>query len=202
MDRVPDCSAAVPGFDPSLGQIWHPLVNVGECRRKYEEMMTLLRMEGRSWQSPTPKQELPSTETMGKPSTHNIVSRMPEEGWKKKKTKKTKIIICCNKTTIHYLIHQSSVFYALDSYSFQVKNYSISRAEHTRHLRRKSDTQLWPRHNTGKYIEYQNSISTPRGKRLSYYSIACHRTLNMWSRCRLTNAASPAMVISQIRKNL
>ena len=24
MDRVPDCSPAVPGFDPSLGQIWHP----------------------------------------------------------------------------------------------------------------------------------------------------------------------------------
>ena len=137
MDGVPDCSLAVPGFDPSLGQIWHPQpwrpslgkrtrgalnlrqmwkhcadlgrgggrlsrrrrdncsesrwkhqvnsseiisVNVGECGRMYEEMMTLMSMEGRSWQSPTPKQQLPRTETMGKPSTHNIVSRMTEEG--------------------------------------------------------------------------------------------------------------------------
>ena len=30
---------------------------------------------------------------MGKPSTHNIVSRMTEEGWKKKKTKNPKIVI-------------------------------------------------------------------------------------------------------------
>ena len=58
--------------------------NVGEWRWMYEEMMTLLGMEGRSWQSPTPKQQLPRTETMGKPSTHNIVSRMTEEGWLKK----------------------------------------------------------------------------------------------------------------------
>ena len=55
-------------------------VNVGECGWMYEEMMTLMSMEGRSWQSPTPKQQLPRTETMGKPSTHNIVSRMTEEG--------------------------------------------------------------------------------------------------------------------------
>ena len=148
MDRVPDCSPAVPGFDPSLGRIWHPQlwrpslgkrtrvpwtcdrcgsavqtsaeeeedcpggaeitavkagggirrnssemvsVNVGECGWMYEEMMTLMSMEGRSWQSPTPKQQLPRTETMGKPSTHNIVSRMTEEGWKKK-TKTPKIV--------------------------------------------------------------------------------------------------------------
>ena len=55
-------------------------VNVGECGWMYEEMMTLMSMEGRSWQSPTPKQQLPRTETMGKPSTHNIVSRITEEG--------------------------------------------------------------------------------------------------------------------------
>ena len=55
--------------------------NVGECGWMYEEMMTLMSMEDRSWQSPTLKQQLPRTETMhGKPSTHNIVSRMTEEG--------------------------------------------------------------------------------------------------------------------------
>ena len=55
-------------------------VNVGECGWMYEKMMTLMSMEGRSWQSPTPKQQLPRTETMGKPSTHKVVSRMTEEG--------------------------------------------------------------------------------------------------------------------------
>ena len=51
--------------------------NVGECGWMYEEMMTLMSMEGRS---PTPKQQLPRTKTMGKPSTHNIVFRKTEEG--------------------------------------------------------------------------------------------------------------------------
>ena len=55
-------------------------VNVGECGWMYEEMMTLMSMEGRSWQSPTPKQQLPRTKTMGTPSTNNMVSRMTEEG--------------------------------------------------------------------------------------------------------------------------
>ena len=55
-------------------------VNVGECRWMYEEMMPLMSMEGRSRQSPTPKQQLPRTETMGKPSTHKVVFRMTEEG--------------------------------------------------------------------------------------------------------------------------
>ena len=40
----------------------------------------------------TPKQQLPRTETMGKLSTHNIVSRMTEEGWKKKEEKSPKIV--------------------------------------------------------------------------------------------------------------
>ena len=55
--------------------------NAGECGWMNEEMMILLSMEGRSWQSPTtPKQQLPRTETMGKKSTHKIVSRMTQDG--------------------------------------------------------------------------------------------------------------------------
>ena len=48
-------------------------VDVRECGRMHEEMMILMSMEGRSWQSPTPKQQLPRTEIMGKPSTHKVV---------------------------------------------------------------------------------------------------------------------------------
>ena len=127
MDRVPDCSPAVLGYDPSQGQSRHSQLwrsslgkrtrvpwtcnrcrsavqtsaeeeevlsrrhrdncsesrrrhqvlfaemvsaNVRDCWRMYEEMMILMSMEGRSWQSPTLKQQLPRTETMGKPSTH------------------------------------------------------------------------------------------------------------------------------------
>ena len=54
--------------------------NVGECGWMYQEMMTLMSMEGRSWQSPTHKQQLTRTKTMGTPSTHKIVSRQTEEG--------------------------------------------------------------------------------------------------------------------------
>ena len=56
--------------------------NVGECGRMYEEMMILMSMEGIELAKPyytTPKQQLPRTETMGKSSTHKIVSIMNED---------------------------------------------------------------------------------------------------------------------------
>ena len=47
--------------------------NVGACGWMYEEMMLLVSMKGRSCQSPTPKQQLPRTETMGNhPLTYSI----------------------------------------------------------------------------------------------------------------------------------
>ena len=44
--------------------------NEGECGWMYEKLMMLMSMEGRSWQSPTPKQQLPRTDIMWKPPTH------------------------------------------------------------------------------------------------------------------------------------
>ena len=52
------------------------------------EMMTLLSMQGRSWQSPTPKQQLPRTQTMMKLCAHKIVSRMRMKMNKRRQKKK------------------------------------------------------------------------------------------------------------------